>query len=71
MRKCTPKNIEQRKFLSPDSNAAYFASRSYFFTPTVTDCPSDIRMTPLKGKDGGLLLIYVVNNTYFPVIDLN
>ena len=28
-------------------------------------------MTPLKGKDGGLLLIHVVNNKYFPVIDLN
>ena len=28
-------------------------------------------MTPLKGKNGGWLLIHVINKNYVPVVDLN
>ena len=46
----------------PDASAADYGSQQDFFTRTVTSCRIDIKMTPLKGKDGGYVLINLVNN---------
>ena len=54
-----------------DSNTEDCASQSDFYTPTVTACRPDIKITPLKVEDDGWLLIDVVNKNYVPVTDLN
>ena len=53
-----------------DSNAADWL-QSDLFTPTSNACRPDVNMTPPKGKDGGWLLISIVNKNYVPIVDLN